>query len=392
MCSDFVESKISDMKILLCPDKFKGSLSAAQACEAIAQGIRRHSANAEVVLHPLADGGDGLLDILTANLDLELHTIEVSNPLFRPIEASYGLSSCRSTAYIEMSRASGLVLLAEQERNCLNTTSYGTGELILHAIEQGVERVVLGIGGSATNDAGLGLAAALGYRFLDVDGKELVPVGKNLALVTAIDEAGVRPELASLRVDIASDVLNPFYGSQGAASVFAPQKGADEEAVKMLDTGLRNIAQIVEKKWGVDLQAIAGSGAAGGLGGGAVAFLGAEIHSGIDMIIEATHLREKLSGVDWMITGEGMLDEQSMGGKVVDGVLQLAEASGINTAVLCGACTLSVDQLDQAGIRYCKQIVDKSLSLQDAMANGYQYLEECAFDLMPLLTNHTDNK
>ena len=370
------------MKILVCPDKFKGSLDASQVCDAIRRGIRRYSSAIEVSTHPLADGGDGMLEILTENIDLELMRVEVRDPLFRPIQASYGLTRGGDTAFIEMSQASGLVLLSESERNCLDTTSLGTGELILDAIGRGVKRVVLGIGGSATTDAGMGVAAALGYRFLDASGEALEPIGKNLALICAIDDRDLVPALARVQIDVASDVQNVFYGREGAAWVFGPQKGADPAAVLQLDEGLRNFARLVEAGWSIDLQGLPGSGAAGGLGGGARALLDARIHSGIGMIIEATRLADKAAAVDLIITGEGMLDEQSLGGKVIDGVLALAQEHDKKVAVLCGACRLSRSELQRVGISYCDQIMQADRSLEDAMTNGFEYLEQCAYQLI----------
>ncbi len=375
------------MKVLICPDKFKGSLSAAQACGAIARGLASSDPSVDVVLHPLADGGDGLLDILKEHLDLEGREIEVKDPLSRPIRARYCLARTGRTAYLEMSKASGLVLLAEDERNCLHTSSFGTGELISDALDQGVERIVLGVGGSATNDAGSGMAAALGYRFLDANGNELSPVGENLSRIATIDDSGLDSRLAQLRIDIASDVSNPFYGPQGAAWIFGPQKGADEMAVRDLDLGLTHFADLVHAKTGIDLQSIPGSGAAGGLAGGVIALLGGKIHSGIDMVIEMSGLPAKLADVDWVITGEGMLDGQSLDGKVVDGVLRCTSNRGIATAVLCGACELSEPDRLAAGILQCRQIMEQTDSVQDAMASAERYLELCASQLMQDLIN-----
>lgn len=369
------------MQVLLCPDKFKGSLSAAEVCDAIRAGIHRHSRAIEVLSHPLADGGDGTLEVLKQTAGVRGVRLTVKDPLFRPVAAEYGLSADGATAYVEMSQASGLVLLAESERDCLKTTTWGTGELIADALARGATRVVLGLGGSATNDAGTGVAAALGYRFLDEAGRELAPVGENLHRIAAVDAAGVLPALARARVDIASDVQNPFYGPDGAAWVFARQKGAGEAAIRLLDDGLRNVARLVERQWGIDLQQRPGSGAAGGLGGGAMAFLGAELHSGIGMIMEITGLEERIAHADLVITGEGRLDEQTLSGKVIDGVMQLARRHGRRVAVLCGTAELSPERLRAYGIAYCGQVLRNGRSLADAMRNAPTYLEECATEL-----------
>jgi glycerate kinase len=351
-------------------------------CQAIKSGIRRYSSTIQVTTHPLADGGDGMLDILEENIGLNLVAVEVKDPLFRPVQAEYGVSPTGDTAYVEMSRASGLVLLKETERDCLETSTYGTGELILDALQRGVKRIVLGMGGSATNDAGTGVAVALGYRFLDASGAELQPIGNNLRLVETIDNRAVVPELAGVEVHLASDVQNSFYGKDGAAWTFARQKGADDEAIELLDEGLENIARLVQEKWGKNLQDIPGSGAAGGLGGGAIAFLGARLESGIEMMIATTRLEDRVADTDLVVTGEGKLDEQTLAGKVIDGVINTAEKYNKKVAVLCGASSLSPEATREFGIYYCDQILKDGRSLQDAMANGYRYLEECAFTMI----------
>ncbi len=369
------------MNVLVCPDKFKGSLTARQVCKAVRAGIRRHSPATEVTSHPMSDGGDGMLDILTQTIGLQTVSVEVCDPLFRPVQAQYGVSRDGADAYVEMSRASGLVLLAESERDCLETTTYGTGELIADALRHGVRRIVLGIGGSATNDGGFGVGAALGYRLLDANGEQLIPIGRNLGRLHRIDDAAVVPELAGVEVTVASDVQNPLHGPTGAAWTFARQKGADDDAIERLDRGLMNFARVVRDQWGLDLQRIPGSGAAGGLGGGAIAFLGAKLRSGIEMMIEVTALPDRIAGSDLVITGEGRLDEQTLQGKVIDGVLRVARDRGKRVAVVCGSSSLSHAELERYGITDLAAIMTGDRSLADAMSNAAGYLEDAAFEL-----------
>lgn len=374
------------MDVLVCPDKFKGSLTAMQVCEAIKAGILRCDSGVAVICHPMSDGGDGMLDVLAETLGLEIVSVAVRDPLFRTITAEYGISPDGSTAFVEMARASGLVLLDPGELDCRNTTSFGTGELILDALRRGIRRVILGIGGSATNDGGIGVAAALGFRFLDAAGRDLRPVGKNLSLVDTIDASGVEAELGSAEFVVASDVQNPLFGPQGAARTFARQKGADAAAIGQLDEGMASLAAVIREKWGIDLQDIPGSGAAGGLGGGAVAFLGARLTSGVDLMIDATRLEERIAKSDLVVTGEGRLDEQTLGGKLIDGIIRRARIHDKKVAVLCGSSSLSATQVHSAGISYCGSIMDGGRSLQDAMRNAARYLEDSAFTMFAEVT------
>lgn len=371
--------------ILICTDKFKGSLTASQACEAIAAGLSQQFPAFEVMTHPLADGGDGMLEILQKNLVLKPITMEVCDPLFRPVTASYGLSDDGKTAFIEMSRASGLLLLSDAERNCLETTTYGTGELIRDALQRGATHIVLGMGGSATNDAAIGAAQALGYKFLDASGKQLKPIGKNLPLITHIDISQVTPLLRGLRLQLASDVQNVFYGKQGAAWTFARQKGADTNAIELLDDGLQNFARVIQNNFSMDIQAIAGAGAAGGLGGGLLALCdvnrihtgiaATQLVSGIELVMDITGLEEKIATADMVITGEGKLDSQTLEGKVIDGVLQVAKKYGKPVAVLCGASSLSNAEIEACGITYCDTVLTDEMALDEAIKDAAQLLQ-----------------
>lgn len=355
-------------KIIIAPDKFKGSLSAREVCSAIRTGIRRVYPEAELIEHPLADGGEGSLDILSDHLVAETWEAIVQDPLFRPLRASYLKRG--STAYIEMARASGLPLLKPTERNARITTTYGTGQLIRNAIQRGCEEIMLFVGGSATNDGGIGMANALGYRFLDKLGKPIRPVGEELIRLHRIDPDRLLFDPSLVSGVVVSDVRNPLYGEQGAARVFAPQKGADEAAVVLLDEGLEQLAEIVARDLGIQVGDLPGAGAAGGLGAGGVAFLGAEIQSGIQTMIHATRLPDRLENTDLIITGEGMLDHQSLQGKVVAGVAEMAREHDVPCTVIAGNTSLTMAEYQSAGIRKVYTVMEKGLSLDQALAEA----------------------
>lgn len=323
------------MKILVSADKFKGTLSAQQACEAIARGLRRDNRPMEIRLLPLADGGDGTLECFLAGGGTRVEC-PVHDPLMRPLMASYAILPDKITACIEMARASGLMLLGEKERNPMRTTTLGTGELIRHALDRGARNIILAIGGSATNDGGTGMMAALGVRFVDKAGSEVFPCGGALLHMADADERNLLPVLRETSFTALCDVTNPFYGEQGAAFVYAPQKGASREEVRMLDSGLRHLASWILRAKGIDLQQIPGAGAGGGLAGGAIAWLGAKLRPGIDVILEQVDFEKALQWADVVITGEGKVDRQSMSGKVVSGVIRCAHQAGKKVIVVCG--------------------------------------------------------
>ena len=305
------------MKIVLAPDKFKGSLTGIEFCDAVAEGIKRINPNIEVIKIPLADGGDGTFEILNFHLQSKAIITKVKDPLFREIDSTYLFAKDSKTAYIEMAKASGLNLLAKEEQNCFLTSTLGTGELIRHAMEKGATTIILGIGGSATNDCGIGMASALGFRFLDEFDKEVTPIGKNLIKIKRIDTSKVLKELDKVSFKIACDVSNPLYGENGAAYVYAPQKGANPEEISILDQGLQNIAKLFLEQFKIDVQKIKGAGAAGGMGAAGLAFLNAELVSGIELVKELVHFETQIQNADWIITGEGKLDRQTLSGKAI---------------------------------------------------------------------------
>ncbi|HAS40783.1 MAG TPA: glycerate kinase [Microscillaceae bacterium] len=361
------------LNILIAPDKFKGSLGAVAVAEAIARGMHKQHRAHHIVRQPMADGGDGSIDLLAQLGQLTQHTTQVNDPLFRPIEAVYYTQD--DTAFIEMAKASGLALLAKQERNCLNTTSLGTGELILDAIRQGFRKINLFIGGSATNDAAIGIAQALGYQFLDQDQQVLAPIGGNLERIASLKKNEESPDIDEVKFQVVCDVNNPFFGESGAAHVYAPQKGANAAEVAQLDQGLRNIHEVFRAAGLPNIQDLPGAGAAGGIGGGMVAMFGARLVSGIDLFIDWFGLEAKVQQADVVITGEGQLDEQSVQGKVIGGVAQLCKKHQKPLIVVCGQNTLSAAARQRAQIREVKAIMEYAPSVEEAMGRAAEFLE-----------------
>jgi len=324
------------MRILVAPDKFKGSIDAVRLCRAIEKTLAELFPEAEIVLRPLADGGDGFASLMGYYFPVETRTVNTLDPLGRSIAAGYALTMNRETAFVEMSVASGLALLSPEERNPERTDTRGTGLLIRDALEQGARHIILGIGGSATTDGGMGMAHALGFRLLDESGHDVMPSGGFLGGLRRIS----LPDdnlLASARFTVACDVKNPLYGPDGAACVFGPQKGADPEMVSRLDAGLRNLDEVFQATFGRSFAMLPGAGAAGGLGAGAMAFLGADMRPGFDLLAEMIGLEAEIAAADLIITGEGRLDGQSFQGKVVGEVLAMAERFNKPVYALCGA-------------------------------------------------------
>ncbi len=351
------------MKILIAPDKFKGSLSAQEVCIALSTGLKKANSNLEIITRPMADGGDGSLEVLAHYIDLKTITVEVEDPLFRPMNAAYKLAG--TTAYIEMAAASGLALLKEKERNCMDTSSFGTGELIFDAIRKGATTIYLFIGGSATNDGGMGIASALGWCFYSKSGALLVPIGENLTEVSRIEGEFLFYNPAKVKFKVICDVNNPFYGENGAAYVYAPQKGATVEEVKALDKGLQNLAQLLKSANYADIAEIPGAGAAGGVGGGAIAFLDAELVSGINTFLEITALEKEIKTCDLVITGEGKLDAQTEQGKVISGVCALAKKYNKPVVAVCGTTDKGAAQ--KLGIQQVYTVLERVNSVEEAM-------------------------
>jgi glycerate kinase len=326
------------MRIVIAPNAFKGSLSAVEAAEAIAEGVRSVAPDADLMLVPIADGGDGTVDALVVATQGERRTVRVRGPLGDPVDAEYGLIDAGSTAVIEMAKAAGLALVPPAKRDPRSTTTYGVGELLQHAYDRGARHFVVGIGGSATNDGGAGMAQALGYHLLDDTGRELPPGGLALKRLARIHVGGVHANWKETEVDVACDVTNPLTGPHGASAVYGPQKGATPEMVAELDAALHRFAEIIRRDLGVDVEHLPGAGAAGGLGAGLVAFTGARLRPGAEMVMEVVHLDERLNQADLVITGEGRLDSQTARfGKGPAGVARHAKIAGIPVVAIGGS-------------------------------------------------------
>jgi glycerate kinase len=373
------------MTILIATDSFKDALPALEVCRAIERGLRQAGRDVRTVVFPLADGGEGTAGILTFHNNGQTVEREVNDPLFRPVKASYGLSADGATAYIDMAEASGLQLLKSDGRNPLLTSTYGTGELILDAVQRGARRLLLGIGGSATNDAGMGMAAALGYRFLDEAGRELSPTGQSLERVRRIDDGQLKIDSSRLEVTVLCDVDNPLFGPRGAAHVYAPQKGADAETVERLDEGLRSFAQVLQEHFQRAVAAEPGAGAAGGMGAGALAFLGAELRPGIETVIEHTGFEKALEGADLLLTGEGRLDGQTLHGKLIHGLCRRAARHRIPVIALCGALEATPGDLEEIGLIAAFSILPRPMSLEEALRETETLLEQTAHSVLRTL-------
>jgi glycerate kinase len=368
------------MQLVLAPDKFKGSLTAAEVCQIVARGVQRYDPTIQIHSIPLADGGEGTLDILIPLLGLTTVRTTVHDPLFRQIGAYYGVKG--DEAYVEMAVASGLPLLKESERNPLHTTSLGTGKLVRHAIEHGARRVYLFVGGSATNDAGIGMAQALGYRFRDAQGQELSPVGGNLVRVSRIETDQVLPHLANVEVRVVSDVDNPLYGPQGAAQVYASQKGATPPALEVLEQGLKHIADKMQALTGIDVRNAPRAGAAGGVGAGAVVFLGAELLPGTETIMDLCQAPQAIAQADLVMSGEGKIDAQTRHGKVVKGVGDVCRQHGVPLNVICGTLEASPPELKQLNVQRAYAVREGAMTLAEALASTEARVETLAYRMM----------
>ena len=364
--------------VVVAPDKFRGSLSAAEAARAIARGVWRAAGTARIDEAPMADGGEGTVDALVAATGGSFRSVQVTGPLGAPVRATFGLLGDGTTAVIEMAAAAGLALVPVSQRDPSRTSTRGTGELLLAAIEAGARRVILGIGGSATNDGGAGFAQALGFHFLDREGQELGPGGGALAALDRINPGGRDPRLDGVTVEVACDVDNPLCGPRGASAVYGPQKGADPEMVATLDRNLARLADVIERDLGQSIRDQAGAGAAGGLGGGLVAFAGGRLEPGIALVSRAVNLAERLRGADLCITGEGAIDASSAFGKTAVGVARLARAAGCPTLALAGSIGPGAEAVLDEGVAAVFSLCNRPMALDEAIARAGELLEEAA--------------
>ena len=345
------------MKIVIAPDSFKGSMTAFAVAEAMGRGVRRVFPDAELDLVPMADGGEGTVEALVSATGGQTVPVKVTGPLGEQVAAFYGLLGDGETAVIEMAAASGLPLVPPERRNPLLTTTFGTGELIRAALDGGARRLIIGIGGSATVDGGVGMAQALGGRFLDQAGRELPFGGGALVHLERIDLSGLDPRLATCEITVACDVDNPMTGPRGAAAVFGPQKGADPAMVGLLDRALQRLAEVIRRDLGQDVEHLPGAGAAGGMGGGLIAFLAAKLRPGVEIVIQEVRLRERLAGAALCLTGEGSTDFQTAHGKTPMGVAQAAKAHGVPVLCLSGGLGHGHEAVHEVGIDAVQCIV-----------------------------------
>ena len=368
------------MKVIAALDSFKGCLSASDACKAVAEGILLAHPDAQVIQMPLSDGGEGLTDVLCHATRGELVQISAHGPLMEQREVHYALLGDGQTAGMEMAITSGLPLVPKDLRNPMHTTTYGFGEMIADAMQRGIRRFILGIGGSATNDAGLGMLQALGYQFFDKDNQQISEplAGKHLIDIARIDDSRVHPLLKECSFTMACDVQNPLYGTQGAAYIYGPQKGADAKNVELLDKGLQHFAQVTALYTGKDNAQMPGAGAAGGLGFALTGFLNATLKPGIALVLDALHFHEEVKDASLVITGEGKSDKQTLMGKVAAGILNASKPFGVPVVLMAG-CIEDADILLQAGFQQTINInAGKDYPLEIAMRPevAYQNLKE----------------
>ena len=366
------------MRLILIPDKFKGSLTAAGVCQAIEGGVRQVYPDAEIAVFPASDGGDGFLEAVRSTRVVEEHRVPVEDPLGRQVVAPFLLDRSTGAAFVEMASASGMLLLKASERNPMKTHTRGTGQLIQHALEAGAGEVYVGLGGSATNDGGCGIATAFGYRFLDASGEELPPTGEHLSRMAEIRMPPDKRLLDGARLYAVNDVTNPLWGPEGAAPVYAGQKGASPEDIDLLDAGLQHLDRIVADQLGRDASRKAGAGAAGGAAYGMHCFLNARLIGGAEYVLSINGLSRYLSEnpVDYIVTGEGRMDAQTLHGKFIKGVLELAGPYGIPVLAVCGAADISPEALKAVSSLTVLKVSDPSKPLAYNMENADRLTRE----------------
>ncbi len=367
-------------KIVIAPDSFKGNLTSLQVASCLEKGIKRVLPEAECIKIPMSDGGEGTVEAMVDAAQGKFIEKRVKGPTGKPVTARYGWLAARKTAVIEMAQASGLPLLDDSEKNPLKTTTYGTGQLILDAIKQGAKTIIIGIGGSATNDGGAGMAQALGVRFLDAEGREIKELGcgEMLIKIAAMDMQALDERVNDIDIIVACDVENPLCGKKGAAHVFGPQKGATPEMVATLDANLGYFGKLIKHQLGKEVSRVSGAGAAGGLGAGLMAFTGARLKSGIDIVLEATGLERCIQDADIVITGEGRVDFQTAFGKTPAGVAKAAKKHNVPVVAIGGALTDDARKVFEYGIDSMASAAVKTMSLEEAMRDARTHLANAA--------------
>lgn len=372
-------------KVAVAPDSFKGTFSASAAAGCIEQGLKHVLKNVICRKIPMADGGEGTVEAIAESTGGKIYTRTVTGPRGGKVRAHFGMTGDGKTAVIEMAAASGLALLKPHERNPMVTTTCGTGQLFKQALARGARRILVGIGGSATNDGGTGMAGVLGVRFLDKRGRPLAEGGGALRHLARIDMSGLDPRVGKTTVEVACDVDNPLTGPRGAAHVYGPQKGATPAMVKQLDEGLRQLAAVVARDLGVDILTVPGSGAAGGLGGGLMAFLGGVLRPGVDIVIDSVKLKRRMRGCDLVITGEGRMDQQTAYGKTPAGVARVAGELGLPVIAICGSLGEDPGVVNDIGIDAFFAALETSVDEQDLPVKGPGMLVRCAEQVGRLL-------
>jgi len=373
------------MKILICPDSFKESLSAIEVCDCVERGLKKADSRFKVERMPLADGGEGTVKALVLATHGRSLKCRVSDPLGRKIWARYGILGDGKTAIIEMAAASGLALVSVKKRNPLVTTTYGTGEMIANALGRGCRKIIVGIGGSATVDGGAGMAQALGAKLLDGKGKEIGFGGGEIEKVKKIDLKSMDKRIARTEFVIASDVRNPLLGPRGAARVYGPQKGATPKMVERLERGLSNLARVIRKEFSISVENLPGSGAAGGLGAGLYAFLGAKMESGVELVMRIAGLEDRIKRADLVVTGEGKLDRQTLYGKAVMGVIKTARKYKVPIVCIAGSIMPEAKDLYRLGVKGLLSIIKMPMSLQQALGESRSLLVDASENLGHLL-------
>ncbi len=370
------------MKIIVVPDSFKDSLSAKKVAENIEKGIRKLIPEAKVTKIPISDGGEGLLDSLISFSGGRLVSVEVKDPLLRNITAEFGILGDETTAVIEMAKASGLELLDDQERNPMLSSTFGTGQLISAALDKGCSKIIVGLGGSATNDGGTGMITALGGKFLDVNGHEIAQGGGGLDKLSKIDISEIDTRIAQCEFVAACDVTNPLTGTLGASFVFGKQKGGKMSMLEQLDQNLKNYAQIVLSDLKINIDSPEGAGAAGGMGSAMLAFFDAKLTRGIDLIIETLQLEEQVKKADLVITGEGKIDRQTLYGKTIFGIANLAKKHKVPAIAICGTMGNDIEAIYDIGISAVFSIIDKPMSLEEAKKDAPKLIQASVENIM----------
>ncbi len=368
------------MKIVIAPDSFKGNLTSLQVAKAIEKGVKRVLPKANCVKVPMADGGEGTVQSLVDAMGGKFVYRKVSGPDGVVIRARYGLLADKRTAVIEMAEASGLPLITESERNPLTATSHGTGELIIDAINKGAQKIIIGIGGSATNDGGAGMAQALGVKFLDSRGREIrtLAAGGMLDRIADINMENIHVGLKKCKIIVASDVDNPLCGKRGASHVFGPQKGATPAMVKRLDSNLNHFARLIKKRLNINVRSLKGAGASGGLGAGLVAFAGAKLQSGVDIVIQATDFKSHLNKADLVITGEGRVDFQTAFGKTPAGIAKVAKKFKVPVIAIGGGLSDDASGVFNFGIDGLDSAIARDMPLEEALAGSRKFISNAA--------------